>query len=161
SLAIPVKPGQKEVSLFLVAGDAGDGNVHDFAIWQRPRLVVPGRADLLLRDVRDLTRDLAARREKLIASTAKSLQAAADLAQATEETDIAAVAKQRGIDPDSLAAWFNFLGVHRDAKAKLNLFATKLTSVAKHDFVQGWGSTDTPLVIANSSANAVRIPGSI
>ena len=35
----------------MVAGDAGDGNEHDFAVWERPRLVAPGRPDLLLKDV--------------------------------------------------------------------------------------------------------------
>ncbi len=42
---------QKEVVLSLVATDAGDGNEHDFIVWQEPRLVVEGQPDMLLRDV--------------------------------------------------------------------------------------------------------------
>ena len=38
----------------LVVGDAGDGNDHDYVVWQRPRLVAHGRPDILLRDVRRL-----------------------------------------------------------------------------------------------------------
>lgn len=41
------------VVVSLVATAAGDGNDGDFVVWQAPRLVSPGRPDLLLRDVRD------------------------------------------------------------------------------------------------------------
>ena len=49
----PLAPGEKkeEVGLSLVANDAGDGNLHDFVVWQKPRLVAKGRPDILLRDV--------------------------------------------------------------------------------------------------------------
>ena len=49
----PPAAGESEVRLYLAAGDAGDGNEHDFAVWQKPRIVAPGRPDLSLRDVRD------------------------------------------------------------------------------------------------------------
>ena len=42
----------------LVVGDAGDGNDHDYVVWQRPRLVAHGRPDILLRNVRGLARSL-------------------------------------------------------------------------------------------------------
>lgn len=42
----------KEVILSLVVTDVGDGNDHDFVVWQQPRLVRVGLPDLLLRDVR-------------------------------------------------------------------------------------------------------------
>ena len=64
---VPAAPDGKDVTLSLVAADAGDGNEHDFVVWQRPRLVAPGRPDLLLRDVRRVTRDLATRRERVFA----------------------------------------------------------------------------------------------
>ncbi len=38
----------------LVVGDAGDGNDHDYVVWQRPRLAAHGRPDILLRDVKRL-----------------------------------------------------------------------------------------------------------
>ena len=40
-----------EVVLSLVATDAGDGNEHDFVVWQQPRLVAEGQPDILLCDV--------------------------------------------------------------------------------------------------------------
>ena len=41
----------KVVVISLVATAAGDGNQHDDVVWQKPRLVVKGKPDLLLRDV--------------------------------------------------------------------------------------------------------------
>jgi hypothetical protein len=51
---LPKSKNGSDISLALVADDAGDGNEHDFVIWQQPRLVAPGRPDLLLRDVREV-----------------------------------------------------------------------------------------------------------
>src|SRR6185436_9541778 len=61
-LKIPVSPDGQEVTLYLVAGDAGDGNDHDYVIWQQPRLVAPGKPNILLRDLRDLSYQLAQQR---------------------------------------------------------------------------------------------------
>ena len=55
-LAAPADGG--DVTLYLAAGDAGDGNEHDFAVWENPRLVAPGRPDLPLRDVRAVLQQL-------------------------------------------------------------------------------------------------------
>ena len=49
-LAVP--EGQDSITIRLGAGDAGDGRAQDFAVWENPRLVAPGRADLPLRLVR-------------------------------------------------------------------------------------------------------------
>jgi hypothetical protein len=51
-LKIPAEPEGKDVTVSLVATDAGDGNEHDYVVWQQPRLVAAGRPDVLLRDVR-------------------------------------------------------------------------------------------------------------
>ncbi len=56
-LPIPTSPDQREVTLYLVAGDAGDGNQHDVVVWERPRLVAPDKPEILLRDVRRLVRE--------------------------------------------------------------------------------------------------------
>ena len=41
-----------DVTLYLSTSDAGDGNEHDFVLWENARLVAPGRKDLQLRNVR-------------------------------------------------------------------------------------------------------------
>ncbi len=45
---------EKDVVVSLVVTDAGDGNEHDYVVWQQPRLVRDGQADILLRDVRNV-----------------------------------------------------------------------------------------------------------
>ena len=48
---------KREVVVLLVTTDAGDGNDHDFVVWQEPRLVSAAGADIYLRDVREIYRD--------------------------------------------------------------------------------------------------------
>ncbi len=50
-LKIPAPTGGTDITLYLVSSDAGDGNENDFAVWENPRLIIPGRPDLPLRDV--------------------------------------------------------------------------------------------------------------
>ena len=57
SFMIPKSGAEKpesEVVLSLVSGDAGDGNDHDFVVWQQPRFVAEGQPDIFLRDIRNL-----------------------------------------------------------------------------------------------------------
>ncbi len=55
----PRMPGREngEVVLSLLVTDAGDGNENDFVVLEQPRLVRVGRPEVLLRDVRNLSRD--------------------------------------------------------------------------------------------------------
>jgi hypothetical protein len=153
--------GQKDVTLYLVASDAGDGNAHDFVVWQRPRLVAPGRPELLLRDVGNFTREMTSRRDRIFASTAKALDAAAEAGRATAKLDVAALAKTYAVDADSLTAWLDYLGIGFNGTLKLDHFTHKLTGAASFDFVNGWGTNETPLLLANSSDKSVRVPGNM
>ena len=161
---VPPSPDGKEVTLSIVATDAGDGSEQDVVVWQRPRLVAPGRPDLPLRDVRRFTRELATRRDRLLADTAKYLDAAAEaeLESARGRTDVEELAQQRGLDPDSLRAWLDYLGiVPADALTMTGHFTEKITRGGGHDFINGWGLNETPQLLANSSDQHVRIPGNM
>ena len=59
-LAMPKAPKgapSTEVLLSLVVTDAGDGHTQDFVVFQQPRFVAEGRADVLLQDLRIAIRD--------------------------------------------------------------------------------------------------------
>lgn len=149
----------KDVTLYLTAGDAGDGASGDYALWSRPRLTAPGRPDVPLRDVRRFTAELQSRRERLFADAAKALAAADIASRAQEDLDPTQLARQHGVDPESLKAWLDYLGVGPTAPLKLNHFRKQDRGLSGHAFVNGWSSPDLPSLVANSSDQTVRIPG--
>src|SRR5205823_383773 len=114
-LKIPTSPNTNEVTLYLVASDAGDGNEGDFVVWQQPRLSAPGRPNLLLRDVRELTE----RREQIFANVAKSLAAAAEASAAPSQIDMAKLARKHGVQAGALSAWLDYLGIGTGGTVKI------------------------------------------
>src|SRR4029079_15675682 len=84
----------------------------------------------------------------------------AEAASAKGDVEVAELAKRHSVDTDATAAWFDYLGIGRgDATIKLDHFTTKIDKASTYDFVKGWGSNDTPSLLANSSDQHVRIPG--
>jgi hypothetical protein len=132
--------GGDTVTLYLVAHNAGDGSANDTVRWREPQLAIPGRAPVLLRDLSALVDELTAQRTRIFAVTARALNAASP-SDATEK------------------AWFDF--VRTGAAPKLDLLTKKIDKLAAFDFVQGWGAASTPMVIANASAQTVRVPGTM
>ncbi len=160
-LPLNAPPEAREVTLYLVANPAADGNQQDYVVWNRPRLVAPGRPELLLRDVRRVTGQLAKRREQIFSSTANCLAAAIEAGRANGPLDAAQLAKSHQVAPDVLAAWLDYLGIQSGSNLQLEHMVNRLESNANYDFVKGWGSNETPNLVANSSDQAVRIPGAL
>jgi hypothetical protein len=150
-----------EVTLYLVASDAGDGNENDFVVWREPRLIAPGRPVLLLRDVREVMHGLTALRERTFASTAKALAAAAEAAGASKAADTAELAQKHGVEADVLSAWLAYLGIGGDAVRIDSHFTNTFQSESGYDFIKGWNSGELPNLVANSSDQHVRIPGNM
>ncbi len=159
---LPAAPDSGEVSLFLLATDAGDGNEHDDVVWHRPRLVAPGRPDLLLRDVRGVVANLTARRERLLSTVVASLEGAAEAAASSSPVDVQELAAKHKVDAGLLTAWLNYLGLGSGGPVVIDgYFTNSFDSAAGYSFVKGWGSSETPNLSANSSDNHVRIPGNM
>jgi hypothetical protein len=159
---IPSVGDRKEVTLYLAASDAGDGSANDFVVWREPRLVAPGRPNISLRDVRELSRVFAERRERVFASTAKCLAAAEEVRAQGAASEIAELARRHEIDADILGAWLNYLGLGAGDVLKVEGHLTdKYDKAAGYDFIKGWGKSETPNLAANSSDQAVRIPGNM
>jgi hypothetical protein len=98
----------------------------------------------------------------MFASAAKCLNAAAEASAAPGKTDQAELAKRHGVDGEVLAAWLDYLGVGTGGPVKIDShFKTKLAKSSGYDFINGWGSDATPLLVANSSDQHVRIPGNM
>ena len=121
-LAVP--EGVKEITLFFTTTDAGGGCDQDFFVWENPRLVAPGRADLPLRLVRQMVSALATQRKRVAATAAQCLAAvaeaaaieppikpnAADSAERAEAL-IAELSQKHAVDPRVLSGWLTYLGV--------------------------------------------------
>ena len=160
-LKIPPADVEGNVTLYLLTSDAGDGNTHDALIWDRPRFVAPGRPDLLLRDVRALSRDFAHRRALIFGQTAGALAAVAQ-AEVTSKNDRARLAREHGVSGEALDAWFDYLGVGgKPAAPALELLKQPIGSRGNFSFIQGWGEGDSPVILGNASDQVVRIPGTM
>ncbi|MEZ6062861.1 MAG: DUF1592 domain-containing protein [Planctomycetaceae bacterium] len=154
--------GDRSVVLYLVTGDAGDGSEHDVVLWERPRLVTPGRPDLLLKDVRTVTHQLAAMRERIFSSAARCLAAAAQASDGGQVVDGAVLAAEHAVDAASLTAWLDYLGIGSQSAVNLGTpVSRRIESASGYDFIQGWGGDDALSIVANSSDEHVRIPGNM
>jgi len=160
-LKLPAPTNGEPVVVCFVANDAGDGHANDFVVWQQPRLVVPGRPNLLLRDARQFIRAITLRRERFFASTAASLAACAGASAPGNQLGVAEMAGRYQVDADALEAWLDYLGIGSSAALQLDYFTNRLDRASTYDFVKGWGSVETPNLVANSSDQHVRIPGNM
>lgn len=151
-----------EVVFYLSTTNAGDGSNDDASVWERPRFVLPGRPDLLLRDCSVMVPYLKAVNTKLLRQS-KSAFAAADWA-INQSTPVALsdLAKQFECDEDVLQAWFEYLGLQAANSQKVKGHLTeRLQRISGYDFVTGWTGADALGIIANSSSEHVRIPGNL
>lgn len=160
-LKLPASADDQDVVFYLAASDAGDGPANDFALWENPRLVAPGRADLPLREVRAAVARLEAGRDRLFRQAAGCLAAAAEVTGALDEADVGRLAQKHGVEPVALAAWLECLGLGAGEARLEGHLTTRLENLANYDFVKGWSAADALSVIANSSDQAVRVPGNM
>jgi len=163
------KPAAGEmVTLRLAATDAGDGDAVDAVVWENPRLVAEGRADIPLRDLRRLAtlrRELAG---QVAPTSAACLAAAADAAAlerpATREAMrpvVESLARKHGVDPRLLAGWLRALGIGAGEAAFESLLTEKHESIDGYSFVKAWGGERDLGVAANAGDETVRVPGTM
>ncbi len=158
-MPLPAPDTNGVITLYLATSDAGDGSANDFAVWENPRLVAPGRADLPLRHLRTAYAAFNAKREKIFSNAADCLAAAEEVNEALDEAALNRLAKQHHVEPYALAAWLNCLGIGAGGVKIDSLITQKLEKLESYDFVKGWSATEALSVLANSSDQEVRVPG--
>jgi hypothetical protein len=152
----------RDVTIYLSAGDAGDGNEHDLAVWENARLVKPGRPDLLMKDLRSIVRQLIRRREAVASTAPQCLAAAHEALMSKEHIDLETLAWKHDVDRDVLAHWLRYLGINLSNEVKIgNLLPNKTESVSNHSFIRGWSGEQALSVLANASDATVQIPGTM
>jgi Protein of unknown function (DUF1592)/Protein of unknown function (DUF1588)/Protein of unknown function (DUF1587)/Protein of unknown function (DUF1585)/Protein of unknown function (DUF1595)/Planctomycete cytochrome C len=160
-MKLPAPAHGKDVTLYLSVSDAGDGREHDFAVWENPRLVAPGRPDLALRDVRETVRTLTEQRGEIMAAAAKCLAAAAEAGASPDKSAVGELARKHGVAAPVLAAWLDYLGIGSGAVRIDAHMKQRMERAENYDFVKGWTGADALSVVANSSGQHVRIPGNM
>lgn len=154
----PPKDGG-DLTLYLSASDAGDGNGNDFAVWENARLITPGRGELALRDVRSVMQQMMRHRDAAVESAERCLAAANEAESAKDMADLDVLAKKHNVDARMLAGWLNHLGITGGALKLEPLLVKKTESVQNYNFIKGWAGESALSVLANSSDATVRIPG--
>jgi len=161
-LALPPVGERGELSVFLVATDAGDGPEGDAVVWSQPRLVAPGRPDLLLRDVRSVARHLEQRRKLVFSEVAGCLNALGEAAVPGETRNLSTLAAVHGVKPEAVNLWSDYLGASTTPRVGASdLLSAPIRRHGNHDFVNGWGVAEGPYILANPSDQTVRIPGTL
>ncbi len=158
-----VSPGGNDVVVQLAAGAAGDGD-GDFVQWQQPRLVMPGRTDIFLRDVSLVNQHFSVQQTQLLIDASKCLKAAAAYLRsgAQQPPDLDLLAREHSVSVESLAAWMDYMSIAPSGPVRLEqLFTNALRNGSGYAFVNGWGSTETPSIMASSGDMHVRIPGNM
>lgn len=156
-LTLKLPEQSKDIIVYLASHDSGDGNVADFVVWHNPRLVGGDQPEVPLRDVLGLKKRLEMFRKETLTKTGQYLAAAAI---AGRRPDVPVLAAQYDIDPGMLRVWLDYLNIGEGAPIKVEgHYTKKVLNTANYDFVNGWGSHETPSITANSSDQEVRIPG--
>ncbi|OJW13072.1 MAG: hypothetical protein BGO49_19900 [Planctomycetales bacterium 71-10] len=155
---LPDAPEGREVVVHLAAGG---GERPGVVAWENLRLVRPGRPEIAIRDVRAIAEGMAARRAKVVGSVVPCLAAAAEVLAKPGDGDRDALAARHGVDPEILGAWLETLGVGPGSSVHLDLFDGRLAKVGGYDAAAGWGTNETPLVVANASDETLHIPGEL
>ena len=121
---LPKPQDGKDIILYLFTSDLADGNEHDFAVWENPRFLAPGKPELHLRDLRNAVALLSSNRQAVLSKAAACLDATAEFAKALEKESVEELALKHDVDPSVLSSWFQYLGIGA-GEARIDSLAAK------------------------------------
>lgn len=153
------------ITVYLQITDAGDGAEGDVAVLERPRLVAPGRPDLLLRDLPAIVHAMESQQTAWLSQTDEALNWIADWLDNSSDQPLAEFASNAPVPSALLQAWASYLGAspaHSNTAGSNRIrFTQKIENLSGYAFVNGWGAEDALSIIANASNDAVRVPGNM
>lgn len=152
---LPTSSDGSDVVIYLTTNDAGDGNKEDYVTWKNFRLEGGDRPPLKLSHIAGLQERIDKQRVQMLNHTTRYLAAAT----AATGNDIATAASEHDVNPETLKVWLDYLAIGQGMAVKVEGHFTQQLQDATHKFIKGWGTHQTPSVIANSSDQEVRIPG--
>ena len=151
------------IQVTLTAHDLGDGDAHDYVLWREPRLLIKSDSggsptSIMLRDVKSLSAKVRSLQQSELKQTSRYL---AQMLKIMDEPLPAHPTKDEEPDPSGLnrtllANWFAVAGLKRaDTRRISGLFTQPLSKVQGYDAINGWGSFETPSILANRSNESV------
>ena len=160
-LKIYPPPGGGDVVLRLITRDAGDGSSGDYVVWDRPRLEAPGRPELaVVRLARRAPRTRRQSSERL--PKRRSISPRWTRYGTGRQRSISGHLRKPASTRAMLAAWCDYLGIADPGTLAVDgLFIDRIESGGRICVCQGLGHSATPSVVANSSDQEVRIPGTL
>ncbi len=186
-LKMPISSTKRDITLYLLAHDAGDGAEHDWVVWNQPRFVAANKEVILLKDVAAISQWYTDTSYKILGQTDRYLQIVEEwkeykkshpdlsnekifaylqqkyssgIAPSAPITNKDKLVNAEPFDPEILQSWLEYLNVISLPAVEIkNHFNKLLPANPKYSFVTGWGEAETPLVIANSSDQLVHVPG--
>lgn len=168
---VPVEPLQTEWVVSEAIGPRVDGGPllvqlwHDAPAgesaqlrWKGARLVLP-KQSIPLGSLSQVTEEWVALRGEILGSSSAVLEEIARSLDASQGV-------RRGVGGEvsriALQCWRVFLGLEDSGGALFSdLYTERMESIGGYNFVQGWGSPETPSVAANGSDQDVRVPGNM
>ncbi|SVB48900.1 uncharacterized protein METZ01_LOCUS201754, partial [marine metagenome] len=144
-----------EISVFLVAGDGGDGEDGDVVRWSRPRLVFKNQPDIPLAAAKGLTQRMALLQLNELARTEKYLGVIA--VAETQGKPLENLVEGSGLDARVLENWMTAVQLGKFATLKpVGHYPGKIFKVGGYDDIRGWGRNETPSLIANKAQQTIR-----
>ena len=163
-LELPLKPANDpstNITLRLVAHDAGDGSDGDKVVWNDALVRVDDKTVIPLNQL-DETFQLASRIcEEHLSKTTDYLQLVfSDQADDTEQ--LISTAQRQGLNPSVALEWRKIAREYRGIKTPSGHLSDKISNVGGYAEIRGWGS-ELPTLLTNTSSNdlsfsTLRVP---
>ena len=154
-IVLPLPKSKVEnLSLYLITGDAGDGNTNDLAVWDNARVEFEKRPPiplLQLEKIQDRIKDL---RRRELSRTSRYLDAIARAyaAKAEPATFVG------DLNPRLLSHWANYTRLDRSPFARpTGHFKGKQGEMSGYPDLKTLGSPRTPSLVVNQGDNPIRI----
>ncbi len=176
-LRITPSPGQKLVTLYLVARTVGTSAASHatsldkpiaaatkpIVVWDNPRFEADKQPALLLRDVPIVAEAMNGSLTGLFRGSAKYLAAAAEWRRGGSADSVEAIAKRHSLSAARLQHWIDAVAIGRDAPGPLEPLELRVPASADRPAVQGWRTKDAdlPILMTNSSNQTESIPGTL
>ncbi len=150
------------IRVFLSASDLGDGNDHDYVVFENPRIEFPetGIPPIALRDLAERTSQTERTIAKELPRTVEYLEAIRGVLVRSGNTGrdpfatdgSIALARDLNLNPRLLANWIDFLdlGLRRDREVHGH-FTSKATRIHGYAAVNGWQGEESAGLTTNQS----------